>query len=83
MLCIDYVGDRPNKIESIQFVFYGGIISREARISIPRKEIALYQFVESVTALSMLGVNSQRRLKSCLPYLNSQTTVYLENGRQP
>ena len=83
LLCVDYVSVRPHKIESIQFVFYGGIISREAKISLPRKEIALYQFVESVTALSMLGVNSQRRLKSCLPYLNSQTTVYLENGRQP
>lgn len=83
LLCVDYVSDRTYKIESVQFIFYGGIISHEARISLPEKEISTYQFLEVEQAVSMLGFNSQRRLKSCLPYLNSQTTVYLENGRQP
>lgn len=82
LLCVDYVSDRLNKIESVQFIFFGGIISHEVQITLPEKEIALYQFVEPITALSMLSVNSQRRLESCLPYINSQTTVYLENGKQ-
>ena len=38
--------------------------------------------LEPKVAVSMLGIHSQHRLTSCLPYLDSQTTVYLENGRQ-
>ena len=83
LLCVDYVSDRLIKIESIQFVFYGGIISPKTQINLPKKEISNYQFLEPEVAVSMLGVPSQRRLKSCLPFLDSQTTIYLENGQQP
>ena len=83
LLCVDYVSDRPHKIESIQFVFYGGTLSNKVQINLPNREIASYQFAESTAALSMLGIHSQRRLKSCLPHLDSQITVYLENGHQP
>ena len=81
LLCVDYVSDRLSKIESVQFVFYGGIISNKKIIALPETEISLYQFVESATALSMLGVNSQRRLTRCLPYFSDRLTLYLENGK--
>ena len=74
-------GNRPHKIESL-FVFMGGIITQEAQINLPKEEISTYQFLEPEVAVSILGIRSQRRLKSCLPYLDSQTTVYLENGQQ-
>ena len=80
LLCIDYVSDRISDMESIQFVFLGGIINDKAVINLPKKEISAYRFLRLEPAISKLGVNSRRRLKSCLPYLNSQTTVYLENG---
>ena len=83
LLCIDYVSVRPHKIESIQFIFYGGILAREVQINLPEEEISTYQFLEPEAAVSLLGVHSQRRLKSCLPFLDSQTTIYLENGKQP
>ena len=83
LLCVDYVSDRPHKIESIQFVFYGGTLSNKMQLDLPNREIASYQFVESSAALSMLGIPSQRRLSSCLPHLDSQITLYLENGHQP
>ena len=83
LLCVDYVSDSSYKIESVQFVFYGGTISHKTKITLPDKEIASYQFAESSEALSMLGIHSQRRLTSCLPHLDSQITVYLENGYQP
>ena len=83
LLCVDYVSDSSYKIESVQFVFYGGTISHENQITLPDQEIAGYQFAESTVALSMLGILSQRRLKSCLPHLDSQITIYLENGHQP
>ena len=60
LLCVDYVSDRPHEIESIQFVFDGGI-SNHVPINLPNKEIASYQFAESSAALSMLGIHSQRR----------------------
>ena len=83
LLCVDYVSDRLNKIESIQFVFYGGIISPKAQINLPKKEISNYQFLEAKVAILMLGIYSQRRLQSCLVHLNDRKTVYLENGKQP
>ena len=81
LLCVDYVSDCLQKIESVQFVFSGGVVSRQAQIELPQKEISSYQFLEPSTAISMLGIHSQRRLKSCLPYFDTQTTIYLENGR--
>lgn len=82
LLCVDYVSDRNRQIESVQFVFWGGIIDNETEINLPKQEISTYQFIELEKGISMLGINSQRRLKSCLPCLNHQTTVYLENGKQ-
>ena len=73
--------DRPHKIESI-FVFLGKTISNQTKIVFPKREISTYQFLEPEVAVSILDIPSQRRLTSCLPYLDSQTTVYLENGRQ-
>ena len=83
LLCIDYVSVRPHKIESIQFVFLGETICDRTKIVVPQREISTYQFLEPEVAVSILGVPSQRRLKSCLPFLDSQTTIYLENGEQP
>lgn len=83
LLCVDYVSDRSHKVESVQFVFLGGIITHEAQINLPEEEISTYQFLEPLAALSMLGVPSQRRLKQCLTHLDRQTIIYLENGKQP
>lgn len=82
LLCVDYVSDRQLKIESVQFVFFGGIIPDDVQIELPEKEINTYQFLELKKAIPMLGIHSQRRLESCLPYLDRHTTVYLENGKQ-
>jgi 8-oxo-dGTP diphosphatase len=81
LICIDYVSDRQSNLESVQFVFWGGIVSDQTMITVPPPEISSYQFVELKRAILMLGINSQRRLQSCLPYLPSQVTVYLENGQ--
>lgn len=83
LLCIDYVSDRIHQIESVQFVFLGGIISHETQIYLPEAEISTYQFLEPSMALSMLGVRSQRRLEQCLAHLDDPIVVYLENGEQP
>ena len=84
LLCVDYVSieksDRTFKIESVQFVFLGGTISSIDKIKLPKQEISRYQILEPETAIQTLGIHSQRRLKSCLPYFNTQKTLYLENG---
>lgn len=91
LLCVDYVSDRLNPInrihpinpiESVQFVFLGGTIAQETEISLGPDEISTYQFVEPETAVPMLGANSQSRLVKCLKYLDTNTTVYLENGQE-
>ena len=83
LLCVDYVSDRQTNLESVQFVFSGGTVNDFTAIDIPQQEISAYQFCELEKAILMLGIHSQRRLQSCVSYLNTQqTVVYLENGQQ-
>ena len=98
LLCVDYVSNYSNdiveskeltrqshciyKMESVQFVFLSKIIDSKTVITVPKQEISTYQFLELGRAIPMLGNNSQRRLQSCLKYLDGEATVYLENGRQ-
>jgi len=90
LLCIDYISNNHDsialqqhtyKMESVQFIFLGGVINRKTVITVPKQEVSTYQFLELEQAIPILGINSQRRLQSCLPYLESEITVYLENGQ--
>ena len=83
LLCVDYVSDRSKNLESVQFIFSGGIVNNKTKINLPQQEISCYQFLSPKKAISLLGVHSQARLASCLPYLLTQQTIYLENGKQP
>ena len=83
LVCVDYVSDRRTDLESVQFIFLGETIKDSTAIYIPQQEISAYQFCELEQAISMLGIHSQRRLRSCIPHLNTQQAVfYLENGQQ-
>ena len=82
LLCVDYVNNRQKKLESVQFVFLGGVLPAEIEISLPKKEIVAYQFLEPTAAISLLGSLSRSRYENCLLSLKHQETMYLENGRQ-
>ncbi|MEM8672725.1 MAG: NUDIX hydrolase [Cyanobacteria bacterium P01_G01_bin.67] len=83
LLCIDYVSKTENNNESVQFVFWSGIIADSAEIILAPKEICMYQFWELEEAIGKLGIHSQRRLHRCMKDWHSKTTIYLEDGQLP
>ncbi|MGD1918957.1 MAG: NUDIX domain-containing protein [Pleurocapsa sp.] len=82
LVCVDYANNPQKKLESVQFIFLAETVKDSTNIIVPKKEISAYQFCELNTAISMLGIHSQRRLQSLMPYLNNeQSIIYLENGQ--
>ena len=83
MLCVDYVSETENNTESVQFIFWGGIIADSGEIILAQEEICEYQFWHPEEAIDKLGIHSRHRLNKCLKDLHSKTTIYLEDGKLP
>ena len=78
---IDYMYKTIERPESLQFVFYGGVLSQEQieKIVIPKAELAEFKFVEIAEALILVSARMSRRLKKTLENIG-KNAVYLENG---
>jgi 8-oxo-dGTP diphosphatase len=81
LLCIDYISESESNNESVQFVFFGGVITKDD-IKIANDEISDYQFLEPEKGLSLLGIYSQRRIGKCLESLDRGITLYLEDQQE-
>ncbi|MDD5605851.1 MAG: NUDIX hydrolase [Patescibacteria group bacterium] len=80
-LSVGYFANRNNnKGESLQFLFYGGVLSAEeiARIRLAKQEIEAYQFVDLATALTMISSDMAKRLPPALASIDTGVPVYLE-----
>ncbi|MEL7141082.1 MAG: NUDIX hydrolase [Cyanobacteria bacterium J06643_4] len=78
LLCLDYVGTKDNYGESLQFVFWGGVISIND-VEIDNKEIVDYCFTPAKRAIELLVDSSKRRVYWSLEALRAKETFYLEN----
>lgn len=83
LLCIDYLSAEPGKNESLQFVFYGGVLSQAQieQIVLQESELSAYRFVDCEEAPCLLSKNLARRLLPSLRALQQNITIYLENGQ--
>jgi len=83
LLCVDYMAAEPDKNESLQFVFYGGMLSQTQieGIVLQESELSEYRFVSCEDALLLLSKNLARRLPPSLQALEEGTTAYLEHGQ--
>lgn len=82
-LCVDYcskVSDEKN--ESLQFIFFGGVLNRDyiSSIKLDGKELVDFQFVDISEAEKLLGHRLAKRLPKCIDAIKTGTSVYLENG---
>lgn len=73
-LCVDWVPTKGDKNEALQFIFYGGKLTKDqaADIKIDSEEISDYRFVDVTEAVDLLGGpkrNLVRRLPKCLEAL--------------
>ncbi|MFH1188768.1 MAG: NUDIX hydrolase [bacterium] len=85
LLCVDYMSSDVYKSESLQFIFYGGVLSEvEVRkITTDGEEIVDHRFVDIETAVELLGGPTKglaRRLQRCMDVVASNRGIYLENG---
>lgn len=82
LLCVDYKKIPGEEDESLQFVFYGGVLNASQAIHIDGKEIIEYKFAPRDEAIQLLGGLERplgRRISKCLDALDKGTIVYLEN----
>lgn len=85
LLCVEHLSNDAQQTESVQFVFYGGLItaSQLSCIAIPEPELSEYRFSTREEALQLLSCKLARRLPYCLQALEENTTFYLEDGKLP
>jgi len=85
LLCVEYLSDDTQQTESVQFVFYGGLIteSQISSILLPKPELNEYRFSTHEEALQLLSCKLARRLPYCFQALEENTTFYLEDGKPP
>ena len=81
LLCVDYMADQEDKGDSLQIVFYGGVID-PALVKCDGKEITAARFVTLVEAQEMATIPTQRRLSHALRAIQ-EGAVYIEGGEAP
>jgi 8-oxo-dGTP diphosphatase len=81
-ICLDYISDK-GKGESLQFIFYGGILNQKEvdDIKISKQEITEYKFLKVEKALLLLGDRLVKRIPKCFEAIKNNSSVYLENGQ--
>ncbi|MEO0014932.1 MAG: hypothetical protein RLZZ535_3321, partial [Cyanobacteriota bacterium] len=81
LLCIDYTSKKEEAIESLQFIFFGGILAPEkiSEIEIATDEISAYQFLPPKQALTLVSQTLARRITQCLTISDRSETLYLED----
>jgi 8-oxo-dGTP diphosphatase len=85
LLCVEYLSNDTQQTESVQFVFYGGLItaSQISSITLPKPELSEYRFSTREEALQLLSCKLARRLPYCFQAIKENTTLYLEDGKLP
>ena len=71
-------------IESLQFIFFGGILTLEqiSKIKIPTNEISAYQFLPPKQALTLMSKKLSRRVNKCLAVKDRKQILYLEDQEE-
>ena len=85
LLCIEYHSNDTEQTESVQFVFYGGLLEelQLPSIILQASELSEYRFVPREEAQHLLSCKLAKRLPYCLQALEENTTLYLEDGKLP
>lgn len=81
LLCLEYQSAYRGGTESLQFIFYGGVLSEEeiASIHLPADELAEYRFCPREEALSLLVERLADRVKFGLRAFDENQVIYLED----
>ncbi len=80
LLCMSYYHIKNKKGESIQFMFWGGILNSKqiAKIKLPEDEISEFKFVKIKDALNLVSENMRKRMQMSSKALKNNTISYFE-----
>lgn len=80
LLCVDYNRSKPDYLESLMFVFDGGVLdeSQVAAIELDTNELAEWRWAEKREALDLLGDRVAGRLRTVWSADDRISAVYLE-----
>lgn len=83
LLCLDYQSRDRNGVESLKFLFDGGVVTKTqtASITLQEDELSAYAFVSSEEALSKLNYFPSRRVRHALTAQQTGQTFYLDQER--
>lgn len=81
LLCVEYRSTAPPKTESLQFIFYCGVLthSQIQQIKLPPDELSTFCFVTIDEAIEKLEIHSTRRIRWAWKALQEKRTIYAEN----
>ena len=81
LLCLDYVADLPEKGDSLQMIFDGGVLSDEqiAAIKLDAKELSEYRFFEPDNIDVFFKDKLRYRLQKALEAKREDIALYIEN----
>lgn len=83
LLSVEHMAASDERGESINFIFYGGVLpeAQIAAIRLQRQELADYRFVAPEEALTLMKRRLRQRVAHSLSLVGKGRTVYLEDGR--
>ena len=81
LVCIHYSSAKGVHTESIQFIFFGGVLDSNqiSGIKLADDELDEFKFVSTEEAKAMLTHGLSRRLPFCLDAIKNKTAIYLES----
>lgn len=84
LLCLEYQSAHSRGTESLQFIFYGGLLNESeiASIRLPADELSAYRFCPRAEALSLLVPKLAKRTEFALRALEENTVIYLEDKQE-
>lgn len=80
LLSVNFTPETPQRTESLNFIFNGGVLPGEviAAIHLSEKELVEYRFLEPEEAIGLLHRRLRMRVAQSLNALANNTIVYLE-----
>ena len=80
LLIVDYYNGTETSTESLNFIFYGGILNDSSinEIKLPPEELENYKFINVERIEEYLSGRLLRRVKQAIIALDEKKTLYLE-----
>ncbi|MCM1988732.1 NUDIX domain-containing protein [Oceanirhabdus seepicola] len=81
LLVVDYYNGTETSTESLNFIFYAGVLNTSSinEIKLPPEELENYKFIKIQEIERYLSGRLLRRVKQALRALDEKKTSYLEN----